>query len=823
MKLKLLVSIFLASTLISFAQVTFEENVITNFTVTPRGVNDIEYADIDNDGDIDILTASSLDNKIVWFENTDGLGNFGPQRIISSNVEYAIIAKAADIDGDGDLDVLCGSRDDNKIVWFENIDGQGNFGTEFLVSNVVLINANDLFSADLDNDGDMDIVGSSYENDELMSFWIENIDGLGNFGPIQTFSNIDHLVKDIADLDGDGDLDILCGSFENSFVWYENTDGLGTFGTTNNIITNIDITEAFSADIDGDGDLDVVAGGNGRLVWQENNDGLGNFGVQQVLSFDMDRLSSIDVKDVNGDGALDVLWAIGAFSDEAFGSIGWFNNMDGQGDFSNPNTVLVAPGGFTDVSAADLNGDGDLDIFGGSFYNTKVVWHENTNGNGQFSEPLPIAKGRADFPNEVISADLNGDGYKDILSVSWNDNKVAWYENLDGHFEFGNQIIISIDATVAMSVYVEDMDGDGDLDVLSASISDKDIAWYENIDGQGTFGEKEIIHDTCNDAFSVHAADIDNDGDMDVLSVSRSNDRIWVYEHIPGANYWPRRYFSGVDGPTDIYTADLDNDGDLDILTASAMDDKIAWLENTDGFQASESATQHIITTQANGANQVYTADLDGDGDLDVVSASFFDDKIAWYENENGQGSFGTQKIISTNADWARSVFAADMDNDGDIDILSASRDDDKIAWYENLDGQGVFGPQQVISTTGNGARYVHADDLDNDGDIDVIAAWGTNDTITWNKNLLNEGLSAPEYETSQILIYPNPTQDNLTIKGSLVIDTVRIIDLNGRLIKSIDNASNELLLDVKNLSNGLYFLEIISGNAKQTNKFIKN
>ena len=84
-------------------------------------------------------------------------------------------------------------------------------------------------------------------------------------------------------------------------------------------------------------------------------------------------------------------------------------------------------------------------------------------------------------------------------------------------------------------------------------------------------------------------------------------------------------------------------------------------------------------------------ADLDGDGircPLRVLG-----NKIAWYEND-GSGNFRRPAVITTAADWAQSVFAADVDGDGDLDVLSASSDDDKIAWYENLDGiQAPYGP----------------------------------------------------------------------------------------------------------------------------------
>ena len=93
----------------------------------------------------------------------------------------------------------------------------------------------------------------------------------------------------------------------------------------------------------------------------------------------------------------------------------------------------------------------------------------------------------------------------------------------------------------------------------------------------------------------------------------------------------------------------------------------------------------------------VFATDLDGDGDQDVLSASDVDDKIAWYENLGG-GAFGPQQVITTSADGAYSVFATDLDGDGDADVLSASYFDSKIAWYENL-GSGT-------STTSTATPY---------------------------------------------------------------------------------------------------------------------
>ncbi len=117
--------------------------------------------------------------------------------------------------------------------------------------------------------------------------------------------------------------------------------------------------------------------------------------------------------------------------------------------------------------------------------------------------------------------------------------------------------------------------------------------------------------------------------------------------------------------------------------------------------------TEGVISTSADRANSVFAADVDGDGDLDALSASSFDDKIAWYENLAGDGSSWSTHVISTSADGAWSVFAADVDGDGDLDALSASTNDDKVAWYENLGDDADVAAAVYRNAVSNPASYV--------------------------------------------------------------------------------------------------------------------
>jgi len=290
---------------------------------------------------------------------------------------------------------------------------------------------------------------------------------------------------------------------------------------------------------------------------------------------------------------------------------------------------------------------------------------------------------------------------------------------------FTDHTITTTDADGAWSCYAVDVDGDSDMDVLSASYNDDKIAWYEN-DGSENF-TVHTIATTADGAYSVYAVDVDGDSDMDVLSASNLDDKIAWYENDGNENFTAHTITTDADGAMSVYAVDVDGDSDMDVLSASRFDDKINWYEN-DG---SENFTVHTIATTADGVYYAYAVDVDGDSDLDVLSASYNDDKIAWYEND-GNENF-TAHTIATDTDGARSVYAVDVDGDSDVDVLSASYIDGKIAWYEN-DGNENF-IAQTITTDASGARSVYAVDVDGDSDVDVISASYNDDKIAWYEN----------------------------------------------------------------------------------------
>jgi hypothetical protein len=143
------------------------------------------------------------------------------------------------------------------------------------------------------------------------------------------------------------------------------------------------------------------------------------------------------------------------------------------------------------------------------------------------------------------------------------------------------------------------------------------------------------------------------------------------------------------------------------------------------------------ISSDADGAISVSAADLDGDGDMDALSASLLDEKVAWYENLDGAGNFGPAQTISTEVLELRWVIAPDLDGDGDRDVLSAAAvPSTGVVWHEN-DGAGYFGAPQVIDPSR--ASAIFAVDVDGDLRTDVISVHENGGDLSWHGNRSND------------------------------------------------------------------------------------
>ncbi|MCA9249794.1 MAG: FG-GAP repeat protein [Phycisphaerales bacterium] len=752
--------------------VSSDQNVLST---TADAATSVYAADIDGDGDADVLAAAYGDDEITWYENIDGLGTLGAQQILADDADHVRAVLTADMDGDGDADVLSASR---PVAWYENLDGLGTFGPERPIATMTsYTTANSIFAVDMDGDGDTDVLAGMDVDCRLV--WYENSDGLGNFGlPHYIDADLCALSVFAADLDGDGDADVLAGpSGYNVVSWYENTDGAGSFGPPQPLHSSgYGARSVFAVDVDGDDDFDVLSIliGNDSITWHENLDGQANFGVEQVITNVAGSATSLFAIDLDSDGDADVLSASGLHDE-----IVWYQNNDGMGEFGAAQLVasnVLLP---SSVFAADLDGDGDLDALSASQNDDKIAWYKNSTindcNNNKVPDDCDIASGTStDFNQnsvpdecedcnmnhildylELVNNDCNSNGIPDECDEAVSESKDC---NNNGIFDgceiaggsaddcnanlvpdecelqgvFSADEVITAAANGAFAVIATDIDGDGDADVLSASANNPNIAWYKNTDGLGIFDSQHPISDSGTGVSSIDSADLDGDGDVDVLLATGSIFSSFVswYENTDGlGEFGPRNVISsGVHREHSASAADLDGDGDADVLSGSWND--LAWRENTDGLGTFGPRT--VISDLVTNVVSVVSADLDGDGDFDVISVSSNDGKVAWYQNIDGLGSFGPQQLIAGPV-TVRSIRTADLDGDGDADVLYARSS--SVAWHENTDGLGTFGPSQLVGEGAQTARSVFAIDLDGDGDIDVLSASSGDDKIAWYEN----------------------------------------------------------------------------------------
>ena len=228
--------------------------------------------------------------------------------------------------------------------------------------------------------------------------------------------------------------------------------------------------------------------------------------------------------------------------------------------------------------------------------------------------------------------------------------------------------------------------------MISGSTTTGSLAWFENDGASPPVFRTRHTFPTLDTAVTMQAADIDRDGDNDVITGSR-----W-YENDGGTPpvFTPRLFATTGAAIAAVFVADVDGDDDPDILAASEADDRITWYENDGG--SPPAWTARVISTSADFALAVHGEDLDGDGDLDVVSASWADNTIAWYENDGVSPPAWTEHVITTSAIQPRSVYAADVDADGDADILAASWD--KLTLYVNDSAQSSCSDDQECVDT---------------------------------------------------------------------------------------------------------------------------
>mmetsp|Transcript_64342 Transcript_64342/g.153455 ORF Transcript_64342/g.153455 Transcript_64342/m.153455 type:complete len:1576 (-) Transcript_64342:136-4863(-) len=336
----------------------------------------------------------------------------------------------------------------------------------------------------------------------------------------------------------------------------------------------------------------------------------------------------------------------------------------------------------------------------------------------------------------AIAADFDDDGRMDLVVASSSDNSVAWYRRLEDG-SYSTKQMISRASNGARIVAVGDIDQDNLTDVISASYYDHTVRWFRNLGG--SFGPAQVITTSAIGAQGVSLVDIDNDGDLDVLSASSGDNTIAWYENLgeDGKFCEVRKLIDDASiGVRTVISADLDQDGLPDLAAASKDDNTIAWYKNLGGG----SFQKIVIDSTATGAYSLVATDVDRDGVVDLVTAANMEGvteesgeggKVSFYKNVLANGTATFAKVAVTAEDdfdyFVLSVWAGDLDGDGDVDIASASFGlvhSGSISWYENVDGTGLQWERHRIyqPSVFHAGHYIFGADMDADGDTDLVA-----------------------------------------------------------------------------------------------------
>jgi hypothetical protein len=338
-------------------------------------------------------------------------------------------------------------------------------------------------------------------------------------------------------IDGDAFPDIIIGTYlGNTIEWYKN-NGDNTFAIQPLITTTLEgIGFIKLADLNGDTFLDVIASGysNDSVAWYPN-DGSGNFLTENIISSAVAGASGFSVGDINNDTFLDI--AVTAYDNN---EVLWFSN-DGTGTFTlDANKIddtLVTPGA---IDMKDIDGDGDLDVLvGTAFYGSDVIeiFRNNLAIDGTVSftkDATTVATGKTGIFH-VSFEDIDGDADLDILAteVSYGGGPTGnlyWYE--DNGSGYTETIFTTTLTNPAMALF-RDLDNDGLNDIVlgnGASGVGNDLVWFKN-NGSGNFDAEDIIDDTQSQAFVLAIEDYDNDGDLDIATSAYNQDALNYFEN----------------------------------------------------------------------------------------------------------------------------------------------------------------------------------------------------------------------------------------------------------------------------------------------------
>lgn len=731
---------------------------------------------------------------------------FGAGFIVKDDLLAFEVLAAGDFDNDGAVDLVSdGGRSFNRsLVWHRNLlgdeaDPAGKSPTyrqqRVNQTSLPLVDVGAVAVGDLNGDGFDDIVLSFGQPATALLLFFNLGDQAAQtrqFREPRLRQGLDFVIVgedvrgiDLADVDGDGDLDIVVAA-GNSVRWVRNADPAYPVIT---VATDMfGASDVVAVDFDGDDDVDIVASGadGDKIGWFESDldtrtppadplfvqtvasedpdgptvfDGMGMVigGAQQGPA---DGVTDIAVADADSDGDMDI-----AFAAPNNDAVGWLLNQGGSFTASlltaDPDGDEATGGGpaegiadgVASIGAADLDDDGDVDVFYAAPVGDRVAWFDNDgldppsfedrvvsiDPDGTelvtetvFSDVTPEPEGiprhleRVEIvsggslrgvvasPRTVFGLDADGDGDVDLFTTGADDERIVFFENGTCDTVFPVQSPIADGLTDGLSdMVVVDVDQDGDLDVVAASAEEGTVTWHEN-DGATipTFTEN-LIATNFPGVRAVTAGDLDEDGDIDVVTSlpgGPASGELILFDRTGPTEWTEVVLATGIPGIRDIELADMDVDGDIDIVTVSSAESSLSWWRN-DGQNVFK---RDVISRENVGAWSLAVVDVTFDGRPEIITADFGLAAVAAFVNI--EPNFGAEE--DPNGDPGGEGEDPTIDPDPNRPIF----------FRVQLTGDSQNNPTTALF----GAADVRAADLDSDGDLDIVAVSAFDDTVVW-------------------------------------------------------------------------------------------
>jgi len=693
---------------------------------TGAGPSSVDSADINDDTFPDLVVANQTDGTVSVFLG-DGAGAFtamtAPDDVLTVGAD-PVFLDLADLTGDTFPDLIVVNRTDGTVsVLTGNGDGTFTAQADLTVGTAPSAAAVGL----IDGDANADLVVSN-ESDSSVSVFLGNGDGtFAASGTVATAGQPTSVV--LADANNDTFLDLVTSNGSNDTVSVLLGDGTGGFAPHQDYGPE----SVWVGLLDNDNDLDIVtANRNGDTVSVLLGDGSGGFGGRMTYAVGSEPVAVL-LADIDRDGELDVITANQGGNDVTY-CLG-----NGDGTFGAPTSVGVGASP-RDIASGQLNGGNELDfvVVNGSDETVTVLL--GTAGGGLV---VGSTASVGPAPEAVAIGDMNDDGDLDIVVVNSSDDSVSFLlGNGDGTFQPEVTDAMGLRPSVTIQglgwqrpvdVAMADVDQDGRLDVITANRAGDSVSVLY---GAGTALSPPLIIMAGESPGSLDVGLIDDDNAPDIVVTNEVDDTASVLLNLGNGTFQAPTastiYGMGA-GPAGVLLADVDGDNNLDLITADRDDESVSVrLGQADGtFDPLLSYTLRNWFAVGEAPSSVAVADLDGDGNADIVTSNAGDGVVQSTVSilfGTGDGTYVSETTLYVGVD-PQFVYIGDLNNDADWDIFTADAGSHTITTRLG-NGDGTFGGI-LAYPVGLAPMSLAVIDLDLDGNPDLLSANSGDDTVS--------------------------------------------------------------------------------------------